>query len=371
MRVLFLAMPPRSHLFPMVPLAWALRAAGHEVLVATAEDCLVATAAGLPVADVAPGLDIIEVYRPVIQRHPEIIQPGHPAARDLRNVALIFGAMNAALAPGIAQCARRWRPDLVVHETFAAAGGLVAAMLGVPSVQLDFMLADMTGIPEAVVAGMGASAELHFGVDRAAPPAAVLDVAPPSMMPPRTESWAMRYVPYGGGMTIPRWLMDEPDRSRIVVTAGTTQRGPGALPRILEILADLDAEVLVAGPPATTEGLGRLPRNVRAAEWLPLPELLPSCAAIIHHGGAGTLFAALLSGTPQLLLPEVVDRFINAEAVCARGVGLATTIDRLDAGMVDRLLHDRAIGTATAEVQAEIEARPAPVQLVNRLKAIA
>ena len=35
MRVLITSAPMHGHLFPLVPLAWALRAAGHEVLVAS------------------------------------------------------------------------------------------------------------------------------------------------------------------------------------------------------------------------------------------------------------------------------------------------------------------------------------------------
>ena len=36
-----------------------------------------------------------------------------------------------------------------------------------------------------------------------------------------------------------------------------------------------------------TSALGTLPPQVRVAGWIPLNALLPSCAAIIHHGGAG------------------------------------------------------------------------------------
>ena len=57
MRALFIASPGVGHAFPMVPLAWALRADGHEVLVATAADGLAVAQAGLPVVDLLPGLD--------------------------------------------------------------------------------------------------------------------------------------------------------------------------------------------------------------------------------------------------------------------------------------------------------------------------
>ena len=37
--------------------------------------------------------------------------------------------------------------------------------------------------------------------------------------------------------------------------------------------------------------------------------LLPSCDAIIHHGGAGTSAAALTAGIPQLVCPFHFDQF--------------------------------------------------------------
>ncbi len=36
MRVLFVSLPGVAHVFPAVPLAWALRVAGHDVIMATA-----------------------------------------------------------------------------------------------------------------------------------------------------------------------------------------------------------------------------------------------------------------------------------------------------------------------------------------------
>jgi len=53
MRVMFAVYAAKTHFYNMVPLAWALRAAGHEVCVATQPDIVDAVAAtGLPVATV-------------------------------------------------------------------------------------------------------------------------------------------------------------------------------------------------------------------------------------------------------------------------------------------------------------------------------
>ncbi len=66
MRVLFVSYPAIGHVFPTVPLAWALRAAGHEVLVATGCTGLEAANAGLHVADVAPGLDMENFFQETV-----------------------------------------------------------------------------------------------------------------------------------------------------------------------------------------------------------------------------------------------------------------------------------------------------------------
>jgi UDP:flavonoid glycosyltransferase YjiC (YdhE family) len=34
--------------------------------------------------------------------------------------------------------------------------------------------------------------------------------------------------------------------------------------------------------------LGPLPANIRVVGWIPLDDLLPTCTAIVYHGGAGT-----------------------------------------------------------------------------------
>lgn len=57
MRVMFIATPGVGHVFPMVPLAWAFRAAGHDVLMATGQLGMAAINAGLDVADITPRFD--------------------------------------------------------------------------------------------------------------------------------------------------------------------------------------------------------------------------------------------------------------------------------------------------------------------------
>ncbi len=48
----------------------------------------------------------------------------------------------------------------------------------------------------------------------------------------------------------------------------------------------------------------KLPKTIKPFSFLPLGKILPSCKAIVHHGGIGTLGQALKAGIPQLLRPH-------------------------------------------------------------------
>ncbi|MEU0485051.1 glycosyl transferase, partial [Streptosporangium sp. NPDC006013] len=62
MRLLFTTAPLRGHFFPLVPLAWAARAVGHDVLVATTDGfAAVVARSGLPAASFGPATDFVEL----------------------------------------------------------------------------------------------------------------------------------------------------------------------------------------------------------------------------------------------------------------------------------------------------------------------
>ncbi|SFP83935.1 nucleotide disphospho-sugar-binding domain-containing protein [Amycolatopsis rubida] len=367
MRVLFVSAPPVSHLFPMVPLIWATRAGGHEVLVASTGAALEAAAsAGLPGADTAPDLDMGQVFTRVIERHPHLMETQlGEGMSDFRDVVPLFAALAQALLGGLVDLARSWRPDIVVYEVLATAGAVAAAEIGVPAVQHDITFTSTEGLHERITAHLDR---------RVSPAAAVIAIRPPSLVPLPACAWPVRYVPYNGGAVLPDWLLEPADRPRVAVTLGTVSPGMsqlGPIPRVVRAAAEVDADFLLALGDTAHDDLGQLPPNVRSIGWSPLSELLPRCSAVIHHGGSGTVYNGLLAGLPQLLLPDGADRGLNAAAVCSRGLGLSARAEDLDAALVRRLLDDTSLRTAAAEVRAEIEGLPAPGTLVPRLAALA
>ncbi len=63
-----------------------------------------------------------------------------------------------------------------------------------------------------------------------------------------------------------------------------------------------------------------LPPGIGYFGFVPLSMLLPRAAAIVHHGGMGTLGQALAAGVPQLTVPMVLDQFDNSRRLQRLGV---------------------------------------------------
>jgi UDP:flavonoid glycosyltransferase YjiC (YdhE family) len=66
----------------------------------------------------------------------------------------------------------------------------------------------------------------------------------------------------------------------------------------------------------------RLPPGVRHVAYAPFGELLPRCAAIVHHAGIGTSAQSLRAGIPQLTTPFAHDQHDNAARLTRLGVAL-------------------------------------------------
>ncbi|MCB1226318.1 MAG: glycosyltransferase family 1 protein [Verrucomicrobiales bacterium] len=64
-----------------------------------------------------------------------------------------------------------------------------------------------------------------------------------------------------------------------------------------------------------------LPPEMLAVTYAPFSQLLPRCAAMVHHGGIGTLSQALAAGVPQLVVPMAHDQPDNARRLERLGVG--------------------------------------------------
>jgi len=63
-----------------------------------------------------------------------------------------------------------------------------------------------------------------------------------------------------------------------------------------------------------------LPQDVRYFGYVPLSHLLPRAAALVHHGGMGSIGQALAAGIPQLTVPKFLDQPDNSRRLERLGV---------------------------------------------------
>ncbi|TDC41955.1 DUF1205 domain-containing protein [Actinomadura sp. KC345] len=381
MRALFVASPGLGHLFPTVPLAQALRAAGHDVRYATGGLSVAASDAGFTVVDATPGLDYLKVYMPDDTSAEEDGDPvdGNPMfAEDPEDAQLarLFARVSGVMVDGVLEAARSWSPDLVVAPPLQGAGALAASALGLPLAELRLGSYDSgSGLRAMLREAMDADYERH-GVTGAPAATAPISVLPPSftaLLPPERRSrdaWPMRHVPYNGGAVLPGWLLERPARPRIAVTLGTIEAQWGGIAVLRPLIAaagGVDAEFVVTLGGGDATLLGPLPDNVRTVEWAPLDALLESCAAIVHHGGSGTTMTAVAAGIPQCVLPRGSYQQTGGEVIPRRGIGLIADADSIGAAECQALLKDEGMRDAAEQAREELRSMPSPAELVPEL----
>jgi UDP:flavonoid glycosyltransferase YjiC (YdhE family) len=391
--MLFAVPPGYGLMLPVVPLIWAARLAGHEVLVAsTAEMIAVGADAGLPMYDVLPDRDVwAELMRAITSEDndPAVSEEFRFAAR----AGNPFGLFTLTMAEGTVSVGRDFGADLVVHTSDHAVGPLAALAMGVPALEVgnriswsmrdpDFREGRDALKDDDVVRLVRAKLAIPEGRPTTV---ARIDPRVPSMgglvadeVDPRdgVPWWSMRYVPFNGGAAVPDWALRAPDRTRVCVTLGTvvpTLSGTSSLAVVLDALGGMDVEVVLAAGAADLSALGELPANVRSVGFLALSAFLSTCSLIVHHGGSGTTATPLHYAVPQLVLPAFADNPMAARRVADRGVGLtqdpASATPAVVRALAERLLDEPSFAAAAREVSAEMATQPGPSAIVARVSA--
>jgi UDP:flavonoid glycosyltransferase YjiC (YdhE family) len=380
MRILFSSRPAYGHVYPLMPLAAAMRDAGHEVHVATAGDFVARVRAlGFPTHDV--GLTIEQGVEQVTRSVPGSEMPrGHDGRPDLRYGAMLFlDVLARRTAADLVSVLDDVAPDTVVYEQYEYGAAIAAHARGIPAIchslsprMSDDVLAFLAaGRLERLWDEHGVQTtdfDLFTG-DR------FLDTFPAALQQPSfvddPARVRMRPVPFAEpGATLPGWVGARA-RPLVYLTLGTVVATDEVLAPAVEGLGRLDADILLALGSAGGAGLGTIPANVHVEPFVDQAALIPVADLVVHHGGSGTVLAALAHGTPQVLLPKGADQFHNADLVVAAGLAPAlepaqATPDAVAALATATMAERRPVLDA---VRAEIAALPHPADVVEPLLA--
>ncbi|HEY2062531.1 MAG TPA: nucleotide disphospho-sugar-binding domain-containing protein [Amycolatopsis sp.] len=242
MRVLLAAPSSPARLRNLVPLAWALRTAGHDVKIA-----------GRP--------SFVE----------EILRTATVAV-DLESGDEATLAESAALA----EFAKLWRPGVVVSDGQAPAGTAAARAVDAVAVRLLGALDE----PDA------SDADTTF------------DTVPASLRAGGGAVHPVRHVPYFGPVEVPTWLRRKARRARVLLSLSDA----ALFGTVFDAVAGTDLEIVCAADTADLPAGTTVPANVRLVDSAPPAALLPTCAAVIHDGDPELALAAAAHGLPQLSL---------------------------------------------------------------------
>ena len=285
MRVMMMVFPTRTHVYSMAPVGWALASAGHEVrFVGRRNPREVASFAetGLDAMWFGDELDIAR-HRQLQMNGDNAMQGGfrisesRPERYTEEYVRTVYEhwvevfrwTTPDSLLDELVRFAKGWRPDLVVWDPMIYAAPIVAHALGVPHLRMMYA-ADQTARiaaqyrdlrashPEdtspdpfaewmsAAVGRFGAEYDesLRHGVK-------TIDCHPSYLRYEGVdvEYVPARFVPQNKPMAIPRWVLETPQRPRVMLTLGISNRQvlgveETSVADLLDGLADLDVEVI-------------------------------------------------------------------------------------------------------------------------------
>ena len=335
-RVLFTLLPARGSLQPLLPVAAALRARGHQVaLCSSSRFRNEVEAHGLPF--LPAGLDwhvSDSEYIDVLCRAAGGL--AFPALAGKERFAwvtanLFIGAAARRMLPDVVGLAEAWSADLIVRESLEFAGCTAAEALGLPHASIA-AAADSALDHRRELAGPLARLRAAAGL----PPDAGGEMAFRHLhlcfTPPRFDGPGARFAPtarfFGHQSTpalhddLPQWSDGLADRPTVLVSMGTVfHRTPGLHEVVLAALRDEPINLLMAlGFDQDPSRLGPLPSHVQVQPTLPQVALLPRCALLVCHGGFNSVKEALAEGVPLVILPIAGDQPYCAERCESLGV---------------------------------------------------
>lgn len=366
--------PQAGHVTPLLPLLSACVTAGDDVLVTTGSDSRAAAeSTGARWRNAGSGLG--EWFARLAQRTRGAPGDGlAPERVPYYFVPRLFAEIGAAdMVDDVLAAGRDHMPDLILFDAYSFCAPLAAELIGVPAVQHaigPLLPADVLELAADALSPLwrsfGRDVPPHGGVYETA----AIAICPPSLEsgpPPRGAVLPLRPAP------LPRGDVVSNARPLVYVTLGTLWSDPVIFDEVLTALADEPVDVLVTvGTALDPAVLGTVPANARVTGFVPQAEILPGCAAVVHHAGAGTMFGALAHGLPQVALPRAADNFVNAAMLERCGAGVALRPGDVGAeavrAAIRTVLATPSYAAAARTVAAEIAAMAGPEDVAAQLR---
>lgn len=366
MRILFSFVGGRGHLEPLLPIAIAAQAAGHEVAIA-GKSSVVAGVEGFEVFGVGAENDAAQTERTALLE----VDP----AREARLLRDSLAGENARrrIAELLELSAAR-RPDAIVCDEVDFAAMIAAERIGVPHAAV-LVTASGSFVRRELLADVVDALRTEHGL----PPDPAFGMLGRflvlSPFPTTFRDPAFPLPPTARGVRLYDVVDGHDGPTTVYFTLGTIfdLESGDLFERVIAGLGMLAVDVVATvGRRLDPSIFDPLPPNVRVEQYVPQTQVLPHCDVVVCHGGSGSVLGALAHGLPLVVLPLGADQPENGERCVATGVGLAldpetaTPAEVRDA--VTTVLAEPAYRRAAAGLAAEVARFAGPDEAVRDLE---
>ncbi|WP_089299831.1 glycosyltransferase [Haloechinothrix alba] len=377
-RFLFVVPPFAGHVHPTIGVASELTARGHGVAWAGDTDAL---------GGLLPGWARVYGCAPA---------PIHPRPPGLRGFGALRYLWEQVLVPvtesmvsGVEEAVEREKPDVLVVDQQAFAGGLVADRMGLPWVTSATTSAELTdplaGFPQVRdwVAGQLHMLRKRFGTERGTEdvrfsPYLVLAFTTAALAGADAAGNSVRFV---GPVTRERrgdvdfpWPRIDGMHPLVYITLGTVNDATGQrfLTECASALRDRPwASAVIADPAGALEDV---PENVVVRSHVPQLELLDHVDVVLCHAGHNTVCEALSRGLPLVVAPIRDDQPVIADQVERSGAGTRLRFGHARAShigaAIDTALTDPSYRYAAGEIAMSFLAAGGERAAADRLEGV-
>lgn len=382
MRVLFTSLRVPSHFLPLVPFIEACRRNGVDAAVAAPadlEDQVKRTGATLFPFD-HPGDAGLGPLWAKLKDIPD--ERKGPVV-----IGEIFAGVCASTAlPGVMKTIDEYRPSVIVRESQEYAGLVAAESNGIPHARVDITARTQQG---EFFDMANPSLEAHRKSIGAAPDPSgrqlrretAFTLFPASLeSPDAVRGPVKRFRPARrDAAPLPAYWPGR-DGPFVYVTLGTVMgnmdESKSLFGVVLGAVRDLPIRVLLTiGKDLPMDALGDVPANVRVERFVPQDDVIPHAAAVVCHGGSGTMLGTAAAGVPMVVVPMFADQPQNAERVAALGAGLAlpkgkATPEGIRAAL-SRVLAESSFTDVARKLATEMAALPLTDEVVTEFENLA
>jgi len=341
MKIAWFCIPASGHTNPTLEVVRTLTSSGHHVRYYSFE------AFREKLEDAGAEVITIDDYCAEMKLSPA---DGARIAKDTAFATKVLADTTLAVDEALLEDLRTYQPAVIVADSMAMWGKLLAIKLKVPFVSSTTTFAFNQHSARVMKQGLGdlfrlllsmpkINRELKRLQAKGYAVKSILDVVQndnetntivytSSAFQPFADTFSDKYSFVGPSIRESAPLPRTSNRPRVYISMGTVNNNmPALYRRCIETLGDRYELILSVGQQVDPAALGALPPHVTAAQHVDQMAVLADCDAFLTHCGMNSVSEALYCGVPLVLFPQTQEQHGVANRTSELGAGVLLPTD--------------------------------------------